>query len=149
FVSAFCWVGADHPPKIDGKNLALDFELKIPPAIQLPAELSDYNVRASLYANNRDNRYAKIDINSIRKIEGFTIIPGTAELMSSSANRQLLASIGNEPGPSQFVEINLPARPRKENEEWSNWTFATEHADLTPVADPERISVRYRVRVVD
>src|SRR5438270_5415182 len=79
-VSGLSWMGADHPPRIDGKNLTLDFELKIPATISLPAELNDYNVRASLYANNRDNRYAKIDIPSIVKSDGFIVVPGSAEL---------------------------------------------------------------------
>jgi hypothetical protein len=148
-VSGLCWMGADHPPKIDGKNLTLDFELKIPAAISLPAELNDYNVRASLYANNRDNRYAKIDIHSIVKADGFTIIPGGAELMSTTATRSLLASIGNEPGASQFIELKLPAGPGKESENWSGWITATQYADLKTIPEPERMSVRYRVRVVD
>ena len=149
-VSGLCWMGADHPPKIDGKNLTLDFELKIPPAISLPDELNDYNIRASLYANNRDNRYAKIDIRSITKADGSTIVPGSAELISSSANRSLLAHVGNEPTASQFIELkNLPATPRKQNDAWSEWITATQYADLKPVPEPERMSVRYRVRVAD
>ena len=148
-VSGLCWLGADHPPKIDGKNLTLDFEVKIPAVISLPAELNDDNVRASLYANNRDNRYAKIDIHSISKADGSTIVPGSAELMSSSASRSLLISIGDEPGASQFIELKLPARPGQENENWSGWITATQYADLKPIAGPERMSVRYRVRVVD
>ena len=35
-VSGLCWLGADHPPKIDGKNLTLDFEVKIPAVIRFP-----------------------------------------------------------------------------------------------------------------
>src|SRR5438477_12348468 len=142
-------MGADHPPKIDGKNLTLDFELKIPATISLPAELNDYNVRASLYANNRDNRYAKIDIPSIVKSDGFIVVPGSAELMSTTATRSLLASIGNEPGASQFIELKLPARPGQRNKNWSGWITATQYADLKPVPEPERMSVRYRVRVAD
>lgn len=67
------------------------------------------------------------------------IVPATAVLMSHSANRSLLASIGNEPGASQFIDLKtLPAAPRKENETWSDWTLATQRADLTPVPELER-----------
>jgi MFS family permease len=149
-VSGLLWLGADKPPKIDGKELVLEFELKIPPAIQIPEELNDYTIRASLYANNRDNRYASIDLKSITKQDSYIIVSGTAALMSHSANRSLLASIGNEPGASQFIDLKtLPGAPRKENETWSDWTLATQRADLTPVPEPERIAVRYRVRPVD
>ena len=149
-VSGLLWLGANKPPKIDGKELVLEFELKIPPAIQIPEEVNDYTIRASLYANNKDNRYASIDLKSITKQDGYVIVSGTAALMSHSANRSLLALIGNEPGASQFIDLKtLPAAPRKENEIWSDWTLATQRADLTPVPETERIAVRYRVRPVD
>src|SRR5438105_10477978 len=35
-VSAILYLAADHPPKLDGKPLALEFELKIPPTLRLP-----------------------------------------------------------------------------------------------------------------
>jgi MFS family permease len=149
-VSGLLWLGADKPPKIEGKELALEFELKIPPAIQIPEELNDYTIRASLYANNKNNRYASIDLKSMTKQDGYVIVSGIAALMSHSANRSLFASIGNEPGASQFIDLKtLPAVPRKENETWSDWTLATQRADLTPVPEIERIAVRYRVRPVD
>jgi hypothetical protein len=149
-VSGFLWLGADKPPKIDGKELVLEFELKIPPAIQIPEELNDDTIRASLYAENKYNRHGSIDLKSLRKQDNYVIVSGTAALMSHSANRSLLALVGNEPGASQFIDLKtLPAAPRKENETWSGWTLATQRADLTPVPDTERIAVRYRVRPVD
>ena len=149
-VSGLLWVGADKPPKIDGKEVVLEFELKIPPTIQIPAELNDYTIRASLYTDNKENRVASIDAESITKQVGYVIVSGTVALMSHSANRSLFASIGNEPGGSQFIDLKtLPAAPRKENETWSDWTPATQRADLSSVPEPERIAVRYRVRPID
>jgi MFS family permease len=149
-VSGLLWLGADKPPKIDGKELVLEFELKIPPTIQIPQEVNDYTIRASLYADNKENRVASIDVKSITKQDGYVIVSGTVALMSHSANRSLFASIGNEPGASQFIDLKtLPAAPRKENETWSDWTLATQRTDLSPVPEPERIAVRYRVRPID
>jgi MFS family permease len=149
-VSGLLWVGADKPPKIDGKEVVLEFELKIPPTIQIPEELNDYTIRGSLYVDNKENRYVSIDLKSMTKQDGYVTVSGTVALMSHSANRSLFASIGNEPGGSQFIDLKtLPAAPRKENETWSDWTLATQRADLTPVPEPERIAVRYRVRPVD
>src|SRR6266705_93810 len=99
-----------------------------------------------IYASNRDNRVAILDFKSMARPDGYVIIPGTAELMSHSADRELLASMGNETGASQFIHLNLPAAPRKEDETWSQWILATQRADLSPVPEPERIAVRYRVR---
>jgi MFS family permease len=60
-VSGILYLAADHPPKLDGKSLTLEFELKIPAALKLPAQPSEQTLYASLYANNRDNRCALLD----------------------------------------------------------------------------------------
>jgi hypothetical protein len=143
------WLGADKPPKLDGKNLALDFELRIPPTVTFPAEPSSSNVHASLYANDRDNRFAEINFTGIHRDGDAVIVPGTAALMSRSSNRSLLAHIEGESGSSQFLPLRLPASPRTENEAWSDWMRATQRADLTPVPEPQRIAVRYRVRPIN
>src|ERR1044072_1603988 len=57
-VSGILYLAADHPPTLGGKSLALEFEVKIPPTLKLPAEPSVQTLHASLYANDRDNRYA-------------------------------------------------------------------------------------------
>jgi MFS family permease len=145
-ITGLAFLAADKPPTIDGKRLTLDFELRVPPAVQLPAEFTDYTVHASLYASGRDNRFAELDLKSIRNSNGFTIIPGTVALMSHSATRELFASIGNEPRSSQFIKLRLPASPKKEDQSWSDWVDATEFAGLDRVPERERISVRYRVR---
>ena len=147
-VTGLFWLAADKPPKLDGKSLTLDFELRIPPAVKFPAEPSVSNVHASLYANDRDNRFAEIDFATIHRDGDAVIVPGTAALMSRSANRSLLAHVEGESGSSQFLPVQLPSSPRTEDQTWSEWTSATQRADLTPVPEPERIAVRYRVRPI-
>jgi len=148
-VSGVLYLAADHPPKLDGKPLALEFELKIPPALKLPAQPDVQTLHASLYANNRDNRYALLDYNKIASRDGYFFVPGKASLLSQTVNRDLLVSIENEGGASQFIKLKLRAKPRKEDEAWSDWMTATERADLTPVPESEKIAVRYRVQPED
>ena len=141
---------SDKPPRIDGKRLELEFELRAPATFKIPDQPDGYGIRVSLYTDNRQSRFAFIDWNSITKNAEHVTIPGNVPLLTHSKSRSLLASIGNEPGASQFIDLrNLPAAPRKENETWSDWTLATQRADLTPVPEPERIAARYRVRPVD
>ena len=148
-VSGILYLAADHPPKLDGKPLALEFELKIPPALKLPVQPSVQTLHASLYANDRDNRYALLDYDKIASRDGFVFVPGKASLLSQTFNRDLLVSIENEGGASQFIKLKLRAKPRKEDEAWSDWMTATERADLTPVPESERIAVPYRVQPED
>lgn len=145
-VSGIVFLAADHPPKLDGKSLALEFELKIPPALTLPAEPSVQTLYASLYANNRDNSHALLDYGKIASRDGYVFVPGKASLLSQTSNRDLLVSIESEGGASQFIKLKLRAKPRKEDEAWSDWMTATERSDLSPVPEPERIALRYRVQ---
>lgn len=97
-----------------------------------------------MHASSRDNRYALLDYEKIASRDGYFFVPGKASLLSQTFNRDLLVSI--EGGASQFIKLKLRAKPRKEDEAWSDWMTATERADLTPVPESERIAVRYRVQ---
>ena len=143
------YLGSDKPPKIDGKRLTLDFELRVPVSTKIPDQPDGYSIRACLYANNRANQYAFIDWSSIRKSADQITIPGNVELATRSENRSLLASIGNEPVASQFFEVRIPAKPRKEDENWSAWTDPAQQADLSAVPPSAKFSIRYRVREID
>jgi len=141
---------SDKPPKLDGKRLDLEFELRAPATFKIPEQPDGYSIRVSLYTNNRQSGFAFIDWNSITNDAEHVIIPGKVPLLTHSKTRSLLASIGNEPVASQFVELkNLPPAPRKQDEAWSDWIVATERADLTAIPDPERFAIRYRVHPID
>jgi MFS family permease len=86
-VSGVLYLAADHPPKLDGKPLALEFELKIPPALKLPAQPSVETLHASLYANNR---YALLDYDKIASRDGYVFVPGKTSLLSQTFNRTFL-----------------------------------------------------------
>jgi hypothetical protein len=140
---------SDKPPTIDGKLLELQFELRARATFKIPDQPDGYSVRVSLYADNRQGQYAFIDWNGITKDVEYATVPGRVPLLTHSKTRSLLASIGNEPVASQFIELRIPPAPRKEDEAWSDWIFATLRADLSPVPEPERFAARYRVRLTD
>ncbi len=143
------YVLSDKPPRIDGKRVELQFELRAPPAFQIPDQPNGYSIRVSLYTDNQQSRFAFIDWSGITKDADHITIPGNVPLLTHSKARSLLASIGNEPAGSQFIELKIPPAPGKQDESWSEWIFATQRADLGPVPEPERFAVRYRVRTVD
>ena len=137
---------SDKPPRIDGKRLELQFELRAPLAFKISDQPDGYSVRVSLYTDNRQSRFAFIDWNSIQRGAEHVTIPGNVPLLTHSKSRSLLASIGNEPTASQFIELKIPPSPRKEDETWSDWILATQQADLTSVPEMERMALRYRVQ---
>jgi hypothetical protein len=139
---------SDKPPRIDGKRLKLEFELRAPTTFKIPDRSDGYSIRVCLYTDNRQNQYAFIDWQAITKDTERATVPGHVPLLTHSKTRSLLASIGNEPVASQFIELKIPPAPRKEDETWSDWIFATQRADLTPIPETERMALRYRVRPV-
>ena len=140
---------SDKPPRIDGKRLELQFELRAPATFKIPDQPDGYDIRVALYTDNRQSQYAFIDWNGITKDAEHATVPGHVPLLTHSKTRSLLASIGNEPVASQFIELRIPPAPRKDDETWSDWIFATQRADLSPVSEPERMELRYRVRPVN
>jgi hypothetical protein len=66
-------------------------------------------------------------------------------LWGFSAKQSLLASVGNEPVASQFIELKIPPAPMKQDETWSEWILATERADLSSIPEPEWFAARHRV----
>jgi len=137
---------SDKPPTIDGKRLELQFELRVPATFKIPDQPDGYSIRASLYTDSRQTQYAFIDWNGITKDSEHATVPGHVPLLTHSKTRSVLASIGNEPVASQFIELKIPPAPRKEDETWSNWILAGQRADLSPIPETERMALRYRVR---
>src|SRR2546430_184085 len=107
---------SDKPPKIDGKRLELQFELRAPATLKIPEQPDGYNIRVSLYTDNRQSDFALIAWNGITKNAEHVTVPGNVRLLTHS-NRSLLVSIGNEPAASQFIDLkNLSPAPRKQDE---------------------------------
>jgi hypothetical protein len=140
---------SDKPPRIDGKRVELQFELRTPATFQIPDRPDGYSIRVSLYTDNRQSRFAFIDWSAITKDAEHVTIPGRLPLLTHSKTRSLLASVGNEPVASQFIELSIPPAPTRNDETWSEWIYATQQADLSPVPEAERMAVRYRVQPVD
>src|SRR6266516_3764861 len=107
---------SDKPPTIDGKHLELQFELRAPAAFKIPDQPDGYSVRVSLYTDSQQSRFAFIDWNAIAKNAEHITIPGNVPLLTHSKTRSLLASIGNEPVASQFIELKIPSAPTKQYE---------------------------------
>ena len=149
-VSCILYIAAEKPPTIDGKQLGLEFELRVPATIQITdADLSSHGVSVGLDSPGREVRICFIDSQSLRKNGNEMILSGTIPIVWHAADRQLFTSIGNLRNGSQLIPVDVPAAPRKEDEQWSAWIVATEYRDLTPVNESDRMAARYRVRLLE
>lgn len=140
---------SDKPPCIGGKELSLEFELRVPPQFSIPETPSGDSVRVNLYSGNRETTYGFIDWASIKRAPEGAIIPGRIQLLDHGPARSLFAVLGNDPMAGQFITLKLPSKPRPEDEQWSDWIHATQQANLGPIPEPAQFSARYRVRLID
>ena len=51
---------SDKTPRIDGKQLELQFEFRAPSTVKIPDQPDGYSIRASLYLDNRQSEFAFI-----------------------------------------------------------------------------------------
>jgi MFS family permease len=144
-VSAILYFAADKPPKIDGKFLALDFEVRVPSSIQISTDTNIY-LNVSLYTDGTQTRVAQIK--AIQKDSTGATLAGTLPILSHVKSRELFPSIANVEHGSQFIPVDLSAARRKEDETWSDWNSASRYADDTPASDADRMSARYRIRPI-
>ena len=112
-ITGIPWLLSDKPPRINGKRLVLDFELSIPPSIEIPAEPNGSTIRAILYTSNRTSRYGFIDWKGISRGSDRITIPGRISLLTHSSSRILFMSVGNEPLRSIFSPLNCSLRQRR------------------------------------
>ena len=139
---------SDKPPRIGGRELSLEFELRVPAQFSIPDTPSGDSVRVSLYSGNRETTYAFIDWASIKRAPEGAIIPGRVHLLDHNPARSLFAVVGNDPMAGQFITLKLPSNPRPEDEQWSDWIGATQLGNLGPIPEAARFSARYRVQPV-
>jgi hypothetical protein len=104
---------SDKPPRIDGKRLQLQFELRAPATSKIPDQPDGCSIQVNLYTDGRQSRFAFIDWNSIRRDAEHVTILGNVPLLTHSKTRLLLASIGNAEDASQFIELRIPPSPRR------------------------------------
>ncbi|PYJ30683.1 MAG: hypothetical protein DME90_02375 [Verrucomicrobia bacterium] len=122
--------------------------MRVPSQFSIPDTPSGDTVRVSLYSAKRETTHAFIDWASIKRAPEGAIIPGRVYLLDHNPARSLFAVVGNDPMAGQFVTLKLPANPRLEDGQWSDWIHATQQANLGPIPDTARFSARYRVQPV-
>ena len=129
-------------PTIDGKDLWLEFELRLPSGY---AGTGNLPRRGELrtHGQGTDIVNATLDTGQIVMRDGRATIPGEAELRRSARDRQLDVFDGNVPWPSFMLA--LPGSPTKADMEWSNWYPVDGSKDSDAVRRARGYQIRYRV----
>ncbi|MDR3418599.1 MAG: hypothetical protein P4L83_20705 [Nevskia sp.] len=138
------YVLADHPPRLDGQPLVLDFELRLPDTSkppdqqQYPSELRAWLSEAGASEGSRlDNAHAQ------HQADGSFVVAGRVALLSHSTGRSLMGDFLLADGQSQGFTFVLPlaGAPAAADKEWSPWIAEQGHDP----AVPKSVQLRYRV----
>jgi len=147
-LAAIAWLLADIPPKIDGNELELQVEIKLPAgATNPPASLTgDSSLTLGSIVNHiqRKSQTGEFKLNEARLETGRWIIPGSLPVFTMRGQRSLSAVLAGKRVAGFMVP--LPARPGKDYEQWSDWM---PHPRLSQPAWPDtESSYRFRVQPI-
>jgi len=117
------WTLADIPPKIDGQELDLVVEIRLPVGVtNSPAAgtgESYLTLGSSVRHKQRKSQRGVLKVAEARVEGGRWIVPGEVHLFTMRGQRSLGLMLNGE-SLAGFV-VPLPARPGREYEQWSDW----------------------------
>ncbi|MFL6529485.1 MAG: hypothetical protein ACJ8HU_04920 [Chthoniobacterales bacterium] len=142
-VAAVGYATADHPPLIDGKELALEIEVQTPTKRRTAEELKAAEFQVALTVTNTDRAYSDLRWADARESEGKIIVPAWSTLNSRNPGREITVGAKNE--DRQIFSVILPASP-KTSDQWSEWSPPRETFTGKKAAPEDQYLVRYRVR---
>jgi len=137
-ITGLIWLGADLPPRVDGRRLQLAVEARFPAGTSLDALKAAPPYAAIMRVDASDSRgsgYLVFESASIA--EGRLTVPTLIDL-DTSAKRKMLV-LGFPDGRNVLFPLGFGAKPQAKDFEWSAWI---------PAASGEAYEIRYQVSVV-
>ncbi len=143
-----CRMLADIPPTIDGRELTLQVDFRLPNTLDLeksPLEDSEwaFNLASLAGRTRRVYRDGTIQLAGVRVEEGRWIVPAQVELFTQRGGRLVTLSRLNSTEILGFL-IPLPARPGAAFQHWSQW-MPIQQVNGQPWPS-DKMSYRFRVQ---
>jgi hypothetical protein len=122
-VALVTWMLADIPPTLNGHELKLVVEVRLPKGAERPPVLEGKQFlwfeSGPVGAPARASRYAPLDVAKAQLIDGRWVIPGKVSIFTTRNHRFLSVSI--DPTKAEGFELTFPGRPGPEYKQWSGW----------------------------
>src|SRR5947209_12788975 len=146
-VAGIGYASADHPPLIDGKEVALEIEVQAPAKGRSIEQLKAADFSIALTVTTSDRAYCDVRWVDAVESEGKIFVTAWARLNSRNAGREITVGVNGE--DRQVFNVMLTASPKKTTDEWSEWqTPRTTFSGKMPAPDDQYL-VRYRVRLAE
>jgi hypothetical protein len=145
---AVLWIGADFPPRLDGRELVVEVEIRTPP-MQPALERGGVRPGVMLHGTRGRSAYGSnhADSTKVREDGDRRIVVTRVPLRTSQRDKTL--SVTWSPELSFNLPVDLPRKPAKPDFEWSEWRDATNvvtSGGWTAPGSDTRFQGRYRVQ---
>ncbi|MBL9199050.1 MAG: hypothetical protein JNL39_01035 [Opitutaceae bacterium] len=145
--TVICRLGADLPPKLNGRPLELAIEVRCPPGF-VPQAGGTPAPWVSVYLpRGRSLPSEKLRIRDAVDVDGHRVVPATVPLTTSAAQRFLRVYFDKE--HDLIFGLALRSAPRAADCAWSGWVEQGWDAGKPQPAAEARFRARYRVQPVD
>lgn len=148
-IAALAWLAADFPPRLEGRLLVVEAEVRLPPGRPRPVvgegELYSWHVTLTADGPGRRQSLEPLRTRDAALLEGRWSLPTTLDLDTTDPGKSLGVKLGGDT-QTQYFRMTLPGRPTRRDFEWSPWLTQATWGDLTPVPAAEACQVRYRAQ---
>lgn len=138
-ITGILWLATDHAPRIEGRPIEIQAELRFPSGTTLEAarRAQGYATIALDLAGDTSG-IGYFDLETAKEIEGRVTLPITLEVQTSAPKK--LFNIVLTDGPSLYFPLSFGSKPAPKDYEWSGW--------LVPEQGEATYALRYRVHIV-
>jgi MFS family permease len=137
---------APQPPMLEGRNLSLEFEVRMPAGRTSPGPEDKFSVLLTSRGYGDDRHNADLRLDSISTSEGRVVIPARAFLYTTTSQRFLV--VNDVAGKYYWFDLPLRARPTAADLEWTAWWPAPGQTATVDVNGNGGFQIRYRVQKV-
>jgi hypothetical protein len=146
-IALLAWLPVDHPPKIKGRELILEIEIKTPAGADLPraGEQPEPFARIELMDSRRQPS-GRVRLQEARQEDGRWIIPAEVFFATSTKKQKFLHVHFNADQNLNFA-LPMRGRPRERHMEWSQWSAAGWPTGEPPPQETDQFLMRSRVQL--
>lgn len=137
------WLSRDKEPRLHGKRVGLDFELRAPAGVRLADNAAQ--IYSYLSATRARMESSKLDFTNLQVIEGRLVLPGFVLLHTSRPDPYLVFGGERLGGGSLYFSLDLPSPLKRAGRTWGEWRRGRSGGSKLP-AEVERFELRYRLR---
>jgi hypothetical protein len=141
------WLAADLPPRIDGHDLALEVEVRLPPGAPLPPDEvgRPHGWHVTITGDYGDRRQSSDALRRAEAVrsDGRWVIPARVVLLTGG---RYSIGIKVADAETQYFRPAWSRPPALADMQWGAWQQRPHAGNLVPVPDAEGLEIRTRVQ---